>query len=505
MTYEHVDILIVGAGISGISAAYYLGKRCPDQTFTILEGRSRLGGTWDLFRYPGIRSDSDMYTLGFSFRPWEEEKAIADGSSILNYIRDTADEFDITRHIRFNHYVKSANWSTTDARWTVEFQHGDDKETAFLTCNFLYMCAGYYDYDQGYTPEFKGRERFAGQIIHPQFWDETLDYADKEVLVIGSGATAVTLVPAMADKAKHVTMLQRSPTYMASGPSIDETAQRLHKFFPANIAHRLVRWKSVLRSMYEYILLRRYPEQGKEELLNMLRQELNDDVDVETHFSPDYAPWDQRFCLVPDSDLFKAINAGKVSIVTDHIDTFTENGISLQSGNTLTADIIVTATGLNIKMMGGIQLAVDGESVNFGDTITYKGMMFSDIPNYASAVGYTNASWTLKAELIAEYVCRLIKHMDRHNYDQCTPRPNGVSLDSSPLINLDSGYINRALDKLPKQGRDMPWKAYQNYLRDIITFRFNRLEDGAMVFSRKPQPIPSAQEQTTHESDAIRA
>lgn len=503
MAYEHVDILIVGAGISGISAAYYLGKRCPKKTLAILEGRSSLGGTWDLFRYPGIRSDSDMYTLGFSFRPWEEEKAIADGATILNYIRDTADEFDITRHIRFNHYVKSANWSTADARWTVEFQHSDDKEATSLTCNFLYMCAGYYDYDTGYTPEFQGRERFTGQIIHPQFWDENLDYADKEVLVIGSGATAVTLVPAMADTAKHVTMLQRSPTYMASGASVDEFAQRLHNLFPTNIAHRLVRWKSVLRSMYEYILLRRYPEQGKEELLNMLREELNDDVDIDTHFSPDYNPWDQRFCLVPDSDLFKAINAGKVSIVTDHIDTFTENSIGLQSGNELTADIIITATGLNIKMMGGIQLAIDGESMNFGDTITYKGMMFSDIPNYASAVGYTNASWTLKAELIAEYVCRLIKHMDRHNYDQCTPRPNGVSLDSSPLINLDSGYINRALDKLPKQGRDMPWKAYQNYLRDIITFRFRRLEDGAMVFSRKPEPIE--QEQTSHESNAIRA
>lgn len=477
---NHADVLIVGAGISGICAAYYLQARCPTKTYTILEGRHTLGGTWDLFRYPGIRSDSDMYTLGFSFRPWTDDRAIADGESILNYVRDTAEEFDIVSQIRFNHFVHNARWSSEDAQWTVAVTHNGEPTT--FSCNFLYMCAGYYDYEQGHRPQWDGENRFQGRIIHPQHWDEQLNYEDKDVVVIGSGATAVTLVPALAGKANHVTMLQRSPTYIVSMPQEDQLAHRIHRVFPTGLAHRLVRWKAILESIYHYVLMRRYPETAKTEIVNMVREELGEDYDVDTHFTPTYDPWDQRLCLVPDSDLFKAINAGKVSVVTDTIDHFNEQGLCLKSGDELKADIIITATGLTIKMMGGIQLEIDGEPIEFKDTVTYKGMMFSDIPNFVSSIGYTNASWTLKAELIAEYVCRLLNYMDRHQYVQCTPRTGDTPIDDSPLINLDSGYINRALDKMPKQSSQKPWKVYQNYVRDLFNLRYNRLNDGAMEF-----------------------
>lgn len=480
MTAEHVDVLIVGAGISGISAAYYLQKRCPIKTFVLLEARNGIGGTWDLFRYPGVRSDSDMYTLGYSFRPWRGSKAIVDGKSILNYIRETSQEYGIDHKIRFGVRVKRAEWSSKDALWTVEAER--DGETLCFTCNFLYMCSGYYDYDSGYTPEWHGVEHFTGQIIHPQKWPENLDYTGKRVIVIGSGATAVTLVPAMAEKAAHVTMLQRSATYIIPRPSQDKIVNWMQRYLPARVAYGFARWKAILLSIYFYSVSRRRPADAKKVLLDMIRQELGADYDIEKHFTPTYNPWDQRVCLVPDADLFKAIKTGKVSVVTDHIDTFTENGICLRSGEELTADIIVTATGLVMKIMNGIPLVVDGKPVQLSNTLSYKGMMFSDIPNLAASFGYTNASWTLKCELISQYVCRLLKYMDAHGYNQCTPRRNDPNVTEEPVIDFTSGYVQRAIDTLPRQGSKVPWKLYQNYILDLMTLKYGRLEDGTMEF-----------------------
>ncbi len=482
---EHVDVLVVGAGISGICAAYYLQTKSQNKSYTILEGRDAIGGTWDLFRYPGIRSDSDMYTLGFSFNPWTDGKSIAEGHTILQYLHETVDKFDMRQHIRFNHYVTHASWSSETALWTVDVQVGEEKQ--IFTCNFLYMCSGYYDYDNGYTPEFEGRERFQGDVIHPQHWDDSLDYTDKEVIIIGSGATAVTLAPAMAEKAKRVTMLQRSPTYIVSMPSEDKLAQRLQKIFPLKLAHHLARWNSILYQIYSFNIAQHKPELTKDEILKMAREELPDDFDVDKHLSPSYNPWDQRLCLIPDSDLFHAINAGKVAIVTDHIDTFVEDGICLQSGEKLSADIIVTATGLKVQLGGGMLMKIDGKDVVISDTVSYKGFMLSDIPNFANSVGYSNASWTLKAELIAEYVCRLLNHMDKHNMAQVTPRLGDTQIDDDPLIPLSSGYITRALDELPKQGSRKPWRVYQNYIRDMINTRFSTLDDGAMEFMPRKQ------------------
>ncbi|KQW22170.1 FAD-containing monooxygenase EthA [Afipia sp. Root123D2] len=480
---EHVDVLIVGAGLSGIGAGYHLQTNCPGKTYAILEGRDCIGGTWDLFRYPGVRSDSDMFTLGYSFRPWLEAKSIADGPSILNYVRDTARDHGIDRHIRFSHRVKRASWSSRDGVWTVEAEHGPDNVVARFTCNFLFLCSGYYDYDEGYTPEFPGRDRFSGRIVHPQKWTPDIDYAGKRVVVIGSGATAVTLVPEMAKDAAHVTMLQRSPTYVVARPAEDRIANSLRRYLSPKLVYSIVRWKNVLYGMYFFRLCRRAPERAKALILNHVKAMLPN-VDVGKHFTPRYNPWDQRLCLVPNGDLFKAINQGRASVVTDHIETFTERGIRLQSGEELAADVIVTATGLNLKVLGGVQLSVDGETIEPARTMNYKGMMYSGVPNLASSFGYTNASWTLKCDLTCGYVCRLLNYMDKHGYARCTPRQNDPSVTEVPWLDFSSGYVRRSLDKFPKQGSKAPWKLHQNYALDIMSLKYGSLDDGAMEYSR---------------------
>jgi monooxygenase len=484
MDTQHVDVLIIGAGLSGISAAYHIQTLCPTKTYAVLEGRDTIGGTWDLFRYPGVRSDSDMFTLGYSFRPWPEPQAIADGPAILKYIRDTAAEFGIDEKIRFGHWVQRAEWSSADALWTVEAARGEGQEPVQFTCSFIYMCTGYYDYEKGYTPDWPGVDQFGGRLVHPQHWPADLDYTGKRVLVIGSGATAVTLVPSMAQQAAHVTMLQRSPTYIVARPSQDVVVNWLHRRLPGRLAYTLARWKALLISMFFFIFARRRPEAAKRYLIRRTQQQLQPGYDVDTHFTPRYNPWDQRLCLVPDADLFAAINAGKVDIVTDEIETFTGTGIRLRSGQDLSADIIVTATGLVLKIMGGTPLIVDGTPVDLAQTMSYKGMMFSDIPNLASAMGYTNASWTLKCELTSQYVCRLINAMDQHGYRQCTPRLNDPTITNEPILNFTSGYVQRALATLPHQGSKKPWKLNQNYVLDLLALRYGKLHDDAMEFSR---------------------
>nr|WP_295106978.1 NAD(P)/FAD-dependent oxidoreductase [uncultured Caulobacter sp.] len=482
MAMEHVDVLIVGAGLSGIGAAYHLKKHCPGKSYAILEGREAIGGTWDLFRYPGIRSDSDMYTLGYSFKPWKAAKAIADGPSILSYVRETARENDVDRHIRFKHLVKRASWSTETATWTVEAEH--DGQIVQYSCGFLYMCAGYYRYSAGYTPDFPGTDRFKGTIVHPQHWPENLDYAGKKVVVIGSGATAVTLVPEMARTAAHVTMLQRSPTYVVSRPAEDGVANWLRSKLPAMTAYGITRWKNVLFQMLFFNMARKKPEKVKERLLGMVRDQLGPDYDIGAHFTPRYNPWDQRLCLVPDADLFASIKAGTSSVVTDHIETFTEDGILLKSGKTLEADVIVTATGLQLQLIGGMEVVVDGKTAQLSESMSYKGMMFSDVPNLASAFGYTNASWTLKADLTSEYVCRLINSMDRAGADYCVPRIDG-QMEVAPWLDFSSGYVTRSMDQFPKQGLRKPWKVHQNYALDLVALRFGKVEDGVMEFGKK--------------------
>ncbi|HXI86401.1 MAG TPA: NAD(P)/FAD-dependent oxidoreductase [Parvularculaceae bacterium] len=482
MQAEEFDMLIIGAGLSGIGAAYHLQKECPDKSYAILEARDAIGGTWDLFRYPGIRSDSDMYTLGYSFRPWTEAKAIADGPSILDYVRETASENRIDEKIRFNTRLVRADWSSDEAMWTVTAEKGPAKEIARYRCNFLFMCSGYYDYAQGYSPAFPGADRFRGRIVHPQKWPEDLDYGGKRVVVIGSGATAVTLVPAMAQSAAHVVMLQRSPTYIASRPAEDKIANFLKRRLPAKWAYGLARWKNVLLGMYFYGRCRHQPERVKKFILDRVRDELGPDYDVEKDFAPRYNPWDQRFCLVPDSDLFAAIREGRASIATSEIETFVENGVKLKDGRILEADIIVTATGLNLLLLGGAEFTVDGAGVDFAKTLSYKGMMFSGVPNLAAAFGYTNASWTLKCDLTCDYVCRLLNVMTRRGWRMATPMNADPTIERRPWIDFSSGYIRRSIDKFPKQGSKKPWKLYQNYALDIMTLRHGRIEDGVMQF-----------------------
>ena len=491
MTTEHFDVLIVGAGLSGVGAGYHLQTNCPGKTYAILEGRDAIGGTWDLFRYPGIRSDSDMYTLGYAFKPWTEAKAIADGPSILNYVRQTASENGIDAKIRYGHMVKRASWSSDDAAWTVEIERRADKEPVTLSCNFLMMCSGYYNYAGGYTPEFPGAESFTGKIIHPQQWPEDLDYAAKKVVVIGSGATAVTLVPEMAKTAAHVTMLQRSPTYVVSAPAEDAMANWLRARLPSKLAYGLVRWRNVLFGMFFFNQTRKNPARAKAMIIEGVRQQLGPDYDVATHFTPSYNPWDQRLCLVPDADLFNSIKAGTSSVVTDHIESFTPMGIKLKSGQELEADIIVTATGLRMQLMGGLEVSVDGRRVDLSQTMSYKGMMYSGVPNIASTFGYTNASWTLKCDLTCEYVCRLLNHMDRRYLDICTPGQPDASVGEQPWLDFSSGYVQRGMKEFPKQGAVKPWKLYQNYALDMMSLRFGKVEDGIMVFSRATADSPA--------------
>lgn len=493
MPAEHFDVLIVGAGLSGIGAASHLRRHCPGRSYALLEARDRIGGTWDLFRYPGIRSDSDMFTLGYSFRPWTEAKAIADGPSILNYVRQTARDNGIEPNIRFNHRVVRASWSTTDAKWTVEVERGASREAARLSCNFLYLCSGYYSYEEGYTPDFPGTERFKGRIVHPQKWTPDVEYAGKRVVVIGSGATAVTLVPELAKAATHVTMLQRSPSYIVSLPSQDRIANALRRTLPAKIAYALSRWKNVLYGMFFYWLARRHPTIVKKLIRMGLRKELGRDYDLGPHFSPAYNPWDQRLCLVPDADLFKSVREGRASMVTDHIETFTEKGLKLRSGAELEADLIVTATGLKLVALGGMQIVIDGRSVKLPETLSYRGMMLSDVPNLAYAVGYTNASWTLKCDLVAGYVCRLLNHMDKHGYRQCTPRRTDPTVREQPLIDFSSGYVQRSIDTFPKQGSKPPWKLHQNYAFDLMTLKFGSVNDGVMEFAGTRTVIGAAE------------
>ena len=485
MSSEHFDVLIVGAGLSGIGAAHHLQDRCPGKSYAILEARAEIGGTWDLFRYPGIRSDSDMHTLGYRFRPWTAAKSIADGGSILEYVRETAREAGIDRRIRFHHRVTAAAWSSEQARWTVEAERSDSGATVTFTCDFLFVNSGYYRYDQGYSPEFPGRDRFCGTVIHPQHWPEDADYAGKRVVVVGSGATAVTLVPALAEEAAHVTMLQRSPTYIVSMAGEDPVAKWLRRHLPDRAVYPIVRWKNVLLQMLSYRFARRRPELMKKLLRRGLVNSLPQGFDVDTHFKPRYDPWDQRLCLVPDGDLFEVLADGSADVVTDQVRTFTERGIELESGRELEADVIVTATGLNLLFVGGMRISVDGEERDLSRAFAYKGMMLSGIPNFAFTVGYTNASWTLKADLAAEYVCRVLNYMAAGGYDVCVPEVNDPSLEEEPLLDFTSGYVLRSLGALPKQGSKEPWKLKQNYPLDLRTLRYAPIDDGVMRFSRR--------------------
>lgn len=483
MASNHFDVVIIGAGLSGIGAASHLERDAPNKTYAILESRSAMGGTWDLFRYPGVRSDSDMHTLGYSFKPWKHERAIADGPAILDYIRETAKEYDVAKHIRYNQRASKISWDSASATWTISIKQ-EGKRASKITCNFIYSCTGYYNYEKGYTPDFEGVEQFKGQIVHPQQWPEDLDYSGKNVVVIGSGATAITVVPSMAKTAKHVTMLQRSPTYVVSRPSKDKFALKLARYLPANLAFLITRWKNVSMQALIYQYSRRRPEKMKAALLSLTRKELGGKVDVDTHFNPSYNPWDQRLCLVPDGDLFRSLRKGTSSVVTSHIKTFTKTGIKLESGDLLKADLVVSATGLELLPMGGMAIEVDGKLMSLPDTLGFRGMMLSDIPNFVLAAGYTNASWTLKCDLTSEYVCRMLNHMDKKGFQYCVARNLDPNMERVAFLDLASGYVDRSIDSFPKQGTRSPWKLYQNYLLDIISLRFGSMQDKEMEYGR---------------------
>ena len=485
MRNDHFDVLIVGVGISGIGAAYHIQHRCPDKTYAILEGRERIGGTWDLFKYPGIRSDSDMHTMGFSFKPWRSNKSIADGSSILQYVNETAEENGLLKHTKLNHQATHANWSSEDAAWSVRVSV--DGQTRGYTCNFLFTCSGYYNYRKGYEPDFPGRADFGGTVMHPQFWDESYDYAGQNVVVIGSGATAVTLVPEIAKTAHQVTMLQRSPTYMVSAPDEDRISNKLKSLFAPKLAYALTRWKNILLGIAFYRFCQSFPQKAAAVILKGVRAAMGPDYDVGTHFTPRYKPWDQRMCLVPNSDFFEAVKNRRAAIVTDEIDAFTSHGIQLRSGQHIEADLIVTATGLDLSILSDIQFSVDGALVKPGECTAYKSMMLAGVPNLGFSMGYTNASWTLKCDLTCGYVVRLLNHMRRHGYSQVTPRMRDQSVQKEPMLNLTSGYVMRSAYKLPKQGHKAPWKLNQNYLLDILNLRLRSLEDDSLEFIRAPK------------------
>jgi len=485
---EFVDVVIVGAGISGISAAWHLQQRCPGKSFTILEARADMGGTWDLFKYPGIRSDSDMFTLGFRFKPWTSAKSIADGPSILAYLKEAATENGIDRHMRFNHKVVAADWSDTENRWNLTVEANGQRTT--MSCGFLLACSGYYNYDEGYSPQFPGAEDFAGTIVHPQHWPEDLDYAGKRVVVIGSGATAVTLIPALVNSgAGHVTMLQRTPTYIGALPDVDPVAEKANKYLPAKVAHVINRWKAIIFSTSQYQLSQRFPKYMRKTLLTMAARRLPEGFDVEKHFGPAYKPWDQRLCLAPNGDLFKTIRMGNADVVTDTIERFTEKGIQLTSGEHLDADIIVTATGLNIRFFGGAEVLRNGVPMDLSTSVAFKGMMLSGVPNMVFTFGYTNASWTLKADLTSEYVAKLLNYMDTHGYDTVVPEEPGEQVERRPFVDLSSGYILRAIDRLPKSGSDAPWRLKQNYLVDLRVIRQGRVDDPALHFTKHRAPV----------------
>jgi cation diffusion facilitator CzcD-associated flavoprotein CzcO len=494
MTDSHFDVLIIGAGVSGIGAACHLMRECPNRTFAIIERRQEIGGTWDLFRYPGIRSDSDMYTFGFDFRPWNDTKVLADGTSIREYVRDTAAENGVSSRIRYGLRVTAANWSTEAGRWTATAVRETTGETVTFTANFLLACTGYYDYDNPYRPEFPGEERFAGPIVHPQLWPHDLDYAGKKVLVIGSGATAVTLVPAMADDAAHVTMLQRSPTYVLSVPAQDKISGLLQRFLPESAVYRFGRMRNVGLQRGVYALAKRYPRFLRTLIVKGAGRELRGATELR-HFTPKYDPWDQRLCIVPDGDLFRTIREGKVSMVTDEIDTFTETGVKLRSGGHLDADLIITATGLNLQMLGGATLTVDGEPVAVNRSLTYKAVLLEGVPNAALVFGYINASWTLKADIAARYVCRLLNHMDANGYTTAVARARESDRDGESILDaLNSGYVRRAIDRLPRQGTNGPWRVTNNYRSDFRTLREGEIADGILRFGTTPAAEPAPAE-----------
>ena len=477
---EYVDVVIIGAGISGIGAGCHLTMKSPGRTFAILEGRDNLGGTWDLFKYPGIRSDSDMYTFGYAFRPWTEGKDIASANSIIKYLKDTAAAYGVDKKIRFGHRVGKINWSSKAKRWIVDVTNAEGSFQ--ISCKFLLTCTGYYDYASAYLPEFKNYADYKGIVVQPQFWPENLDYKGKTVLVIGSGATAITLVPSMVADTAHITMLQRSPTYVFTRPAKDKIANFFKRVLPGMMAYRLARTKNVLLNIYMFSKARRQPDKVRAYLRDMAEEELAGSVAVDPHFTPSYDPWDQRLCLVPDSDLFKALKNGSASIVTDHIDTFTKTGVKLKSGQSIDADIIIPATGLNLQFLGGMDAFIDGVKIEVGDLINYKGMMFGNVPNFASVFGYTNASWTLKADLTCGYVARLLNYMDKHGYDVATPMLPETPIEPERLVGLKSGYFLRSLDVLPKQGSAPPWRNPENYLKDYRVIRWGKFDDGVMGF-----------------------
>ena len=481
---NHKDVVIVGAGISGIGAAYNLQKTCPQKTFTIFEGRENIGGTWDLFKYPGIRSDSDMHTMGFRFKPWTDPKTIADGPSIIKYLKEAVEENNLEEKIQFQKKVISASWNTSEALWSLEVEDQSNNSVEVMSCNILYLCGGYYNYDEGYTPEFKGRDNFEGQIIHPQKWPEDLDYSDKKVVVIGSGATAVTIIPSMAEKVSHITMLQRSPTYYMAAPDQSGLDEFLKRFTTDKIGYSLARWKNILLGRFSVSQVMKHPLKHKEMLNNGLKDLLGPDYDIDKHFTPKYMPWDQRMCLVPNGDMFEAINSGKVSVVTDTIDEFSTKGIKLDSGKVLEADIIITATGLNMRLLNGIDIKIDNKTLDISKKIQYKTMMFSDVPNLVATFGYTTASWTLGADLTSEYACMLINLLDKKGMDYFCPEAGEDVAADSDFLDLTSGYIQRVAHTLPKQGSKDPWINTQNYLKDLFQVRFKSIEDSDLKFKK---------------------
>ena len=479
---KKIDVLIVGAGISGIGAACHIKQDCPDKTFAIVEAREAIGGTWDFFRYPGIRSDSDMYTMGYNFKPWIDNKALADGESIRHYIREAAAENNIDQHLRTGHRVQAVHWHSDQACWHVDILVVASNKIVQYQCAFLYFCTGYYDYENPHRPEFKGSKNFKGEIVHPQHWTDDIDYANKKVVVIGSGATAVTVVPAMAEKAAHVTMLQRTPSYVLSVDEVDSVSAFLRRYLPDKWTYGITRWKNILVGMLVYQVCTRKPHWAKAFIRKGVIDFLGEQYDINKHFTPSYDPWDQRLCMVPDGDLFNAISSGRASVVTDHVDHFTESGIALKSGEHLDADMIVTATGLTIKLFDGITMTVDDKPVNVPEKTLYRGMMLSDVPNFAFTVGYTNASWTLKADLTAEFIARILNFMSDNDYRQCCPHNNSGCKHDTPMMTLKSGYVERAAGSFPSEGSKAPWKMYQNYILDKLTFKLASLKDGTLFF-----------------------